>query len=149
MSTLIARALIACASVACALPFAQTATAQQLRQHPLVQQMGPTQFDIEPMPDFIDDPEFGTAVAIRNGLAFVGIPGIRSGQGGVRLFTQSATGAWNSTVTLTVSGSRGLGSTLTFRDGTLVAGGGKAAYVFRRVNGVWTPEAEADRADSR
>lgn len=142
MSTLTTRAFIACVSITSTVLFAPAATAQ-LRQHPVVAGMGPTQFDIEPEPDFIDQPNFGAAVAIRNGVAFVGIPGIRGGQGGVRIFTQSSTGAWVNSGTLTVSGAWELGRSLTFRDGVLVAGAASLdskpnAYVFRRVNGVWT-----------
>jgi hypothetical protein len=82
---------------------------------------------------------FGAAVAIRNGIAFVGM---RFGlPPRVAVYGQTATG-WTRTATLTVSdvpiaGSNGFGSAIVFRDGLAVIASRTLLHVFRRSNGVW------------
>ena len=82
--------------------------------------------------------DFGRAVAIRNGVAFVGIPDRPSPPSGrVAVFNQTATG-WVRAQTLLapVSGQK-FGRRVTFRDGVVVVGSLTAAYVYKRSNGVW------------
>jgi len=84
---------------------------------------------------------FGTAVAIRNGTAFVGITNAIGGSR-VAVYTQTATG-WVRTATLTVPdapvfGSNGFGRAIVFRDGLAVIASSTFLHVFRRIDGVWT-----------
>jgi hypothetical protein len=82
--------------------------------------------------------DFGRAVAIRNGVAFVGIPNRPSPPSGrVAVFNQTVSG-WTRVQTLfaPVSGAA-FGRTITFRDGIVVVGSVNAAYVYKRSNGVW------------
>lgn len=84
---------------------------------------------------------FGTAVAIRNGIAFVGIEfGVPDSR--VAVYGQTASG-WVRTATLTVedpllSGRDGFGRAIVFRDGLAVIASYKFLHVFKRVNGMWT-----------
>jgi hypothetical protein len=86
---------------------------------------------------------FGTAVAIRNGTAFVGIPQAVGGSR-VAVYSQTASGTgWVRTATLTVPdaplfGENGFGRTIVFRDGLAVIASHTFLHVFRRINGVWT-----------
>ena len=83
---------------------------------------------------------FGTAVAIRNGTAFVGIPrGFPDSRVAVYELT---TGGWVRTATLEVAdplvfGWNGFGRTIVFRDGLAVIASFTFLHVFRRVNGAW------------
>jgi hypothetical protein len=81
---------------------------------------------------------FGYKVAMRNGLAFIGMPeALTTGRVGV--FTQGANG-WTRTATITASdiaSGDGFGGAISFRDGLLVVGSSRAVYVYRQVNGVW------------
>jgi hypothetical protein len=129
-----ARALSACAFLACASLLTGKASAE-LPRHPVVLATGPGPADIEPeeVP-----PEMGAAVVIRNGQAFVGMPAWKN-RGAVRLFTQTSSG-WVTTATLTGSDTPrtgDFGRSLTMRDGILVVGAANAAYVFQRGGGVW------------
>ena len=84
---------------------------------------------------------FGTAVAVRNGTAFVGVThGFPDSRVGV--YGQTASG-WVRTATLTVPdalifGWNGFGRAMVFRDGVAVIASYTFLHVFRRVNGVWT-----------
>lgn len=86
---------------------------------------------------------FGTAVAIRNGTAFVGITRAIGGSR-VAVYSQTATGAgWVRTATLTapdapVFGENGFGRAIAFRDGMAVIASDTFLHVFRRIDGVWT-----------
>jgi hypothetical protein len=86
---------------------------------------------------------FGTAVAIRNGTAFVGIPQAIGGSR-VAVYSQTATGTgWVRTATLTVPdapvfGENGFGRAIVWRDGLAVIASHTFLHVFRRINGVWT-----------
>jgi hypothetical protein len=108
----------------------------QLAVHPSLQRSGPIQSDLGPNPDSPDPPEFGSAVVIRNQEAFVGMPGANR----VAIFA-AASRSLTRISTLTASdadmGDR-FGRTLAYRDGILVVGSQKAAYVYQRSNGVWT-----------
>ena len=86
---------------------------------------------------------FGTAAAIRNGTAFVGITEAIGGSR-VAVYSQTATGTgWGRTATLTVpdapvSGENGFGRAIAFRDGLAVIASFTFLHVFRRIDGVWT-----------
>ena len=94
-------------------------------------------------PAQLRDIKFGEAVAIRNGIAFVGIPKAADG-GHVALLNLTVSG-WKrvGTIKLPASVAHNIGETefgrvLTWRDGVLMVGGNKAAYYFSRSNGTWT-----------
>jgi hypothetical protein len=89
------------------------------------------------------DINFGEAVAIRDGIAFVGIPKAADG-GHVAVLNLSASG-WKrvGTIKLPQSVAQNIretefGRALTWRDGVLMVGGEKAAYYFSLRNGTWT-----------
>jgi hypothetical protein len=89
---------------------------------------------------FPDYSGFGAAVAIRNGIAFVGMKFGFPPR--VAVYGQTATG-WARTATLTVTdvpvaGSNGFGSAIVFRDGLAVIASRTLLHVFKRSNGVWT-----------
>jgi hypothetical protein len=97
----------------------------------------------EDFPSEFRDIKFGEAVAIRNGIAFVGMPKAADG-GHVAVLNLTASG-WKrvDTIKLPESVAHNLretefGRALTWRDGVLVVGGDKAAYYFSRRNGIWT-----------
>jgi hypothetical protein len=95
-------------------------------------------FEVPTDPSEIDfDIRFGEAVAIRDGIAFAGIPGSHDGR--VAVFNQAATG-WQRVQTLTaptpVSRDE-FGRALAFRDGFAFVGSKTATYIFKRSNGVW------------
>lgn len=82
--------------------------------------------------------EFGYDVAIRNGLAFAGMP-LTLGTGRVAIFKQTATG-WVRSGTVTASDKMEgdeFGRAVSFRDNLLVVGSKRAVYVYKQVNGVW------------
>lgn len=106
----------------------------ELPTHPLVQIVNPSRSDLEP--DLSGEPAFGGAVVIRNEQAFIGMPA----SGTVAVYSATPT-ALVRTGTLAASDPEpvaGFGRSLAFRDGVLVVGADKAAYVFQRSNGVWT-----------
>lgn len=97
----------------------------------------------EDFPTELRDIQFGEAVAIRDGMAFVGIPKAADG-GHVAVLNLTASG-WTrvGTIKLPESVARNIGETsfgrvLNWRDGVLMVGGEKAAYYFSGRNGVWT-----------
>src|SRR4030095_8385296 len=117
----------------------------ELPTHRTVAHLGPTSVESglgeEPFPH--NNSDFGAAVAIRNGIAFVGIPSALP-TAHVAVYGQTATG-WVRTVTLSVPDavavgerSNGFGRALTFRDGLAVIASNSFVHVFRRGNGVWT-----------
>ena len=133
----ILRALATCASVAGLALLASTASAE-LPLHPPQLTVGPDVSDLGTNPENPEEPQFGRAVVIRNELAFIGMPAHGLG-GRVAVFRATPT-ALIRTGTLTASDAvRGanFGRLLAFRDGILVVGDDKAAYVFWRSNGVW------------
>jgi hypothetical protein len=131
----ITRALAACASIAALTLLAPTASAN-LPIHPRLQNLEPTLADVGGDLDPPDDTRFGTAVAIRDDLAFIGMPQVDR----VGVYSSSST-ALVRTSTLVPSpatASGEFGRALAYRDGILVVGARQAAYVFQRSNGVWT-----------
>jgi len=109
----------------------------ELPRHLHVQTLEPTQQEV--LPPGADEEQslfFGRAVAIRNGTAFVGMPGAAGGRGRVAIFTQTASG-WQRTGTLTAANDLTFGRSLAFRDGYVIVGASRAVYVFRRGNGQW------------
>ena len=69
----VTRALAACASIVALTLLAPTASAD-LPIHPRLQNLGPTAADVGGDPDSPEDTHFGTAVLIRDDLAFIGLP---------------------------------------------------------------------------
>jgi hypothetical protein len=150
MVTSTSRGLLACAAFALAF-FSNSPASAQLREHLHVQGLGPTEEELcRDRPDSGCQPdyeplEFGRAVVIRNGLAFIGMP-LTEGMGRVAVFTQGI-GGWVRSATITPSDGipqdrflgRGdeFGRAVSFRDGLLIVGSNTAAYVYKRVNGVW------------
>jgi hypothetical protein len=138
MLRLLVRVLAASASIAAVTLLAPTASAD-LPVHPRLQNLEPTLADVGGDLDPPDDTHFGTAVLIRDELAFIGMPsGFPGGRVGV--YSASPT-ALVRTATLGPSPaatSGEFGRTLAYRDGILVVGARQAAYVFQRSNGVWT-----------
>jgi uncharacterized membrane protein len=138
MSTLTTRTLPVRIVVALALLIGSIAprpnvAAAELPQHVPLQGFGPADADFAP---FSGEAQFGHAVAIRNGFAFIGMPLAQDSIGRVAVFVQNATG-WQRTATLvppTRDSDRNFGRTVTFRDGVVVIGSNTAAYVFRRSN---------------
>jgi hypothetical protein len=126
----------ACASVALALVTAFAAgPVSALPSHPIV-----AFFDAgeDSFPDRFTDIGFGEAVAIRNELGFIGSPRARD-NGHVAVLNLTATG-WQRVATLKAPNplaQHDFGRVLTFRDGVLVVGGAKAAYIFKRSNGAF------------
>ena len=103
---------------------------------------------------------FGEAVAIRNGIAFVGIP-FADPSSRVAIYGQTAT-SWQRTGVLTVSdavipgsSSNGFGRRIAFRDGVVVIASNTFLHVFARGNGTWShvqkiaPPADRRRFDPR
>ena len=140
------RPALICASITLAALWSLPAIAE-LPTHPTVAHLGPTQAEApivgDDFPFPLSDPLFGAAVAIRNGIAFVGIPEALP-TAHVAVYGQTATG-WVRTATLSVPdavpagfGSNGFGRALTFRDGSAVIASSTFVHVFRRGNGVWT-----------
>jgi FG-GAP repeat len=139
MSRFESRPLLALVSVfSCGL-----ALAQEPLQHRYIQELAPIPevedfFDEYAAPSYQNPNEFGYDVAIRDGLAIVGMP-LTFTTGRVAVFTQSASG-WLRTGTLTASDKTSedrFGHAVSYRDGLVVVGSKRAAYVFKRVNGVW------------
>jgi hypothetical protein len=127
--------LWACASIAL---LAGSAALAELPRHLLLQTLEPTLQEVFPHGE-VEGPQsvlFGHAVAMRNGTAFVGMPGAFDSHGRVVIFKQTASG-WQRTGTLDPSDDFSFGQSLAFRDGYLIVGASKAVYVFRRGNGQW------------
>jgi FG-GAP repeat len=138
MSTSVSHGLMASATVMLASLFSY-ADAADLPGHVHVQTLEPLQeeWDIggaQPP----QRTEFGSAVAIRNGLAFVGMPFALT-TGRVAVFSQTTSG-WVRTGTLTASDKTSgdeFGRAVSFRDNLAIVGSKRAAYVYKRVNGAW------------
>ena len=82
--------------------------------------------------------EFGSAVAIRDGFAFIGMPFALT-TGRVAVFSQTPNG-WVRSGTLTASDKTSgdeFGRAVSYRDGLAIVGSKRAAYVYKRVNGAW------------
>jgi FG-GAP repeat protein len=136
-ATFTSRTLLASTFVALAF-LSSSPAAAELPQHVRLQTLLPTAQD---GPDVgPENTEFGFDVAIRNGLAFVGmISDITGRTGRVAVFTQGTSG-WVRTATITASDKTSgdfFGRAISYRDGLLVVGSNRAAYVYRRINGVW------------
>jgi hypothetical protein len=104
----------------------------ELPEHKLVAQFSDGDVDALPPGEFADF-GFGEAVAIRDDVAFIGVPRARD-NGHVIVLNLTATG-WKQVQRLTApnpSTASHFGRVLTFRDGVLVVGGEHAAYVFKR-----------------
>jgi hypothetical protein len=134
----VTRALAACASIAALTLVASTASAD-LPIHPVLQRLEPTLADLGGDLDPPEDTRFGTAVLIRDDLAFIGMPGRFPG-GRVGAYASGPTALVRTGTLNPIQPSSGgeFGRTLTYRDGILVVGARQAAYVFQRSNGIWT-----------
>jgi hypothetical protein len=140
MLTFTSRALFASAFVAFAsFSSSSSVVAQQVSFHALLQEFQPRSEEaFDPIEGTSLPNEFGFDVAIRDGLAFIGMP-LTNTAGRVAVFTQSTTG-WTRTATITASDMTSddrFGHAVSYRDGLLVVGSGRAAYVYKRINGVW------------
>lgn len=132
MSTISARSgVIAFVTALATLANAQIALGD-LPEHTLVAEFSDGDVGALPPGEF-DDFGFGEAVAIRDDVAFIGVPRARD-NGHVIVLNLTATG-WQEVQRLTApnpSAQTDFGRVLTFRDGVLVVAGGNAAYVFKR-----------------
>ena len=142
MSTFMSRALLAALSVVSASFSIGHAFAQRPPEHVLFQSITPlpAEADAGP-PDFEPlDNWFGADVAIRDGFAFAGMPKT-NGTGQVAVFTQQGTsGHWTRTATIVASDRTegdDFGRAVSYRDGLLIVGSNRAAYVYKRVDGAW------------
>ena len=82
---------------------------------------------------------FGSAVAIRNGIAFIGNTDARP-TARVAVYGLTATGSWVRTGTLTppdAASADDFGRAIVFRDGLVLIASAQAVHVFKRSNGVW------------
>jgi hypothetical protein len=137
-----------CASITLAALWSLPVIAE-LPTHVTVAHLGPTKVESrfgpwdgdEEVP--LGEPHFGAAVAIRNGIALIGIPQAFP-TAHVAVYGQTATG-WVRTATLSVPDavpagfpSNGFGRAITFRDGLAMIASNSFVHVFRRGNGVWT-----------
>jgi hypothetical protein len=142
MSTLMSRALLAALSILFATLSFDTAAAQELPLHVLFQRIAPLPAEANSgPPDSVPlDNWFGADVAIRDGFAFAGMPKTNA-SGRVAVFTQQGTtGHWTRTATIIASDRTegdDFGRAVSYRDGLLIVGSNRAAYVYKRVNGTW------------
>jgi hypothetical protein len=133
--SIFARALALCVSIAAFTLLAPTASAQ-FQVHPPRGGAG-----IGGDPESPDSDKFGTAVAIRSGLAFISAPSLPTGSA-VIVYTATPTALIPTGIELRPSNaapfeSFGLG--LAYRDGVLLVASDLAVYVFQRnSSGVWT-----------
>lgn len=116
-----------------------SAFAQELPQHASIQTIQPLPAESNsglPPPDELLDNEFGAAIAIRNGLAVIGMPKTQ-GTGQVAVFKQGATGTWTRTATIVASdrteGDQ-FGRAVSYRDNLLIVGSNRAAYIYKLVS---------------
>ena len=131
MSTMSVRAgVIAFVTVLASMANAATALGD-LPEHTQVAEFFDEDIIPDPSGSHLVDVGFGEGVAIRNDVAFIGVP--RRGNGHVIVQNLTATG-WKQLQRLTApnSSAQGFGRVLTFRDGVLVVNGANAAYVFKR-----------------
>jgi hypothetical protein len=153
MSTPVVRAALMATLITLAALSSFPATAE-LPSHPQVATLLPTRAEAgfgclefsasDPASDCRELPTFsgfGSAVAIRNGIAFVSMPFLCCPGATVAVYGQTATG-WVRTGTLRDSEPPGFGprfgAQIAFRDGVAVIANHSFLHVFRRVNGVWT-----------
>ena len=142
MSTLMSRALLVALSVVSASFSIGHALAQQPPEHVLFQRITPLPAEADAGPPEFEplDNWFGADVAIRNAFAFAGMPKT-NGTGQVAVFTQQGTsGHWTRTATIVASDrTEGdeFGRAVSYRDGLLIVGSNRAAYVYKRVSGAW------------
>ena len=125
----------ACASIVL---LSGSAALAELPRPLLLQTLEPTQQEVFPH-GAVEGPQsvlFGHAVAMRNGTAFVGMPGAFDRHGRVVIFKQTASG-WQRTGTLDPANDFSFGRSLAFRDGYLIVGAAQAVYVFRLGGGHW------------
>jgi hypothetical protein len=139
MNTLTSRALLAALSILFASLSFGTAAAQDLPLNVFFQRIAPTPAETGPQ-DATFDNWFGADVAIRDGFAFAGMPKTNA-SGQVAVFTQQGTTAhWARSATVVASDrTEGdeFGRAVSYRDGLLIVGSNRAAYVYKRVNGAW------------
>jgi hypothetical protein len=125
-----------CASIALLVLWTYQAAAE-LPEHVQLATFGPIAADF---PDEGPaDLRFGRAVAARNGVAFIGIPGAPP-NGHVAVLNQKPTGGWVRVDTLVLFNpfiDFQFGSVIAFRDGFAVIGGGSSVWVYKRINGNW------------
>jgi hypothetical protein len=121
------------------LSLASSPARAQLAHHVHLQELAPRPAEaFSPLDGERQDNQFGRSVFIRNGLAFIGMPAAMT-TGQVAVFTQGTTG-WVRTATIFASDRTTgdeFGRAISFRDGLLVVGSTRAAYVYKQVNGVW------------
>jgi hypothetical protein len=111
-----------------------------LSSPPAAAQFGPNADDFGPQDEFHgEELSLGEAVAVRDGIVFIGIP-FRPvpPEGRVAVFNQTTSG-WTRVQTLLapISGEQ-FGRAIAFRDGLVIVGSQTAAYVYKRSSGVWT-----------
>jgi hypothetical protein len=85
------------------------------------------------------DLRFGRAVAARNGVAFIGIPGAPP-NGHVAVLNQTASGGWVRVATLKLFNrfiDSHFGRVIAYRDGFAIIGGDSAVWVYKQTNGAW------------
>jgi FG-GAP repeat protein len=141
MNTLTKRALLAALSALLAWFSVPSAFAQQLPQHLRIQAIQPLPAEATSGPPDFErlDNEFGADVAIRNGIAAIGMPRTQ-GTGQVAVFTQGTTGSWTRTATIVASdrteGDQ-FGRAVSYRDNLLIVGSNRAVYIYKLVGGSW------------
>jgi hypothetical protein len=142
MSTLRARALLAALWISVASLCAGAVFAQELPTHVLFQRIAPLPAEANnATPESVPlDNWFGADVAIRDGFVFAGMPKTNA-SGQVAVFTQQGTtGHWIRTATIVASDRTegdDFGRAVSYRDGLLIVGSNRAAYVYKRVSGTW------------
>ena len=125
-----------CASIALGVLWTHQAAAE-LPEHVQLATFGPIAADF---PDEGPaDLRFGRAVAVRNGVAFIGIPGAPD-NGLVAVLNQTASGGWVRVATLKLFNrffDSHFGRVIAYRDGFAVIGGDSAVWVYKQTNGIW------------
>lgn len=120
-------------AIACTIVAYQTAAA--LPSHPIVETFSPTAAETQ---GGTVSTVAGTAVAIRGGIALVGMPGIDA----VGIFSRNSAG-WTRTGSISPPESApGFGRALAYCDDTVVVGARDAAYVFRLLRREWRSTAK-------
>ncbi len=118
--------------------FASHTALAELPHHLHVQTLDPDPaLVMDPTTGGLADLRYGHAVAIRNGMAFISMT--QADPERVDVWSQTANG-WERTQTIEAPDSAAaadFGRTLAFRDGALIVGADKAAYVYRRSSGAW------------
>jgi hypothetical protein len=142
MCTSLVRAALVCAAITAAALSNVTANAELPRyQNVVTFHSTASDHEAELGPGYPSFSGFGAAVAIRNAVAFIGIPdGFPTSR--VAVYGLTATG-WERTATLEVAdapvaGKNGFGRAIVFRDGLAVIASNTFLHVFKRINGTWT-----------